>query len=355
MNTSNSYKKKLKGQSFKVSVLFNRPAEPSRGEDIDYVAEAGVEEEAEAVQEALEKLGFKYQMLPFEIDFELLVKSLKNHKPDVVINLCEGAFGDSHQEMNVPSVLELLGIPYTGSSPLALGIGQNKGLTKEIFKANGLPTPKYTVLESPDDWKGEMGFPLFVKPLREDASIGISSKSYVRNDAELKAQVEYITNRYRQPALVEEYIAGRELNVAILGNEQPKVLPISEITFDFKDEPKIVGFSAKWFKESDEYKKTKPVCPALLEPSMKNHIEKIALKAYKALYCRDYARVDMRLKNNSPCILEINPNPDISSEAGFTRSLKAAGISYEQFIEKIIQFALQRGRTTQQAISHIKL
>jgi D-alanine-D-alanine ligase len=200
-----------------------------------------------------------------------------------------------------------------------------------------------------------MGFPLFVKPLREDASIGISNKSYVRNDAELKAQVEYITNRYRQPALVEEYIAGRELNVAILGNEQPKVLPISEITFDFEDEPKIVGFSAKWFRESDEYKKTKPVCPALLEPSMKNHLEKIALKAYKALYCRDYARVDMRLRNNSPCILEINPNPDISSEAGFTRSLRAAGISYEQFVEKIIQFALQRGQTTQQAVSHFKL
>jgi D-alanine-D-alanine ligase len=342
MNTSSTYKKKLINQKVRVGVLFNRPAEPSRGEDIDYVAEAGVEEEAEAVQSALEKLGFEYQMLPFEIDFELLIKSLKKHKPDVVINLCEGAFGNSHQEMNVPSVLELLGIPYTGSPPLSLGICQNKGLTKEILRANGLPTPEYTVLEGSDGWKGEMGFPLFVKPLREDASIGISNKSYVRNDAELKAQVEYITSRYKQPALVEEYIAGRELNVAILGNEQPKVLPISEISFGFKDEPKIVSFSAKWFRESDEYKKTKPVCPALLEPSMKNHIEKIALKAYKALYCRDYARVDMRSRNNSPCILEINPNPDISSEAGFTHSLKAAGISYEQFVEIIIQFALQR-------------
>jgi D-alanine-D-alanine ligase len=350
MNASNGYKKKPKGQHTKVGVLFNCQTKASRGEGADYIAHAEVEEQAEAVEKALEKLGFEYQMLPLEINFELLVRALKDHKFDVVINLCEGAFGDSHQEMNVPSLLELLGIPYTGSPPLALGISQNKGLTKEILKANGLPTPKYEVLESPVDWKEEIGFPLFVKPLTEDASIGISNKSYVRNDSELKAQVEYIAHRYRQPALVEEYIAGRELNVAILGYKRPKVLPVSEITFDFEDEPKIVGFSAKWFKESEEYKKTKPVCPALLEPSVENYVEEIALRAYKAVYCRDYARVDMRLRDNSPWILEVNPNPDISPEAGFPRSLKAAEISYEQFIEKIIKFAMQRGRTMQPVI-----
>ena len=337
MSTSDKRKKKIK-----VGILFNRPAEPPRGEDSDYVAEVEVEEQAESVQKALDKLGFEYQMLPFEIDLELLIRTLKNYRPDVVINLCEGAFGDSHHELNVPSMLELLNITYTGSPPLALGMAQNKGLTKKILEANGLPTPKFKVLENPENWQGDIKFPLFVKPLREDASIGISNKSYVRNEADLKAQVEYITNRYKQPALVEEYIAGRELNVAILGNENPRALPISEIMFDFKDEPKIVGFSAKWFKESDEYKKTKPVCPALLDSSIKNNVERIALQAFELLYCRDYARIDIRLKNNSPWILEVNPNPDISPEAGFSRSLKAAGISYEQFVEKIIQFALHR-------------
>jgi D-alanine-D-alanine ligase len=337
MSTSDKRKKKLK-----VGILFNRPAEPPRGEDSDYVAEAEVEEQAESVQKALDKLGFEYQMLPFEIDLELLIKTLKNYRPDVVINLCEGAFGNSHHELNVPSMLELLNIPYTGSPPLALGMCQNKGLTKKILEANGLPTPKFKILENPQNLQDDIEFPLFVKPLKEDASIGISNKSYVRNEAELKAQVEYITNRYKQPALVEEYIAGRELNVAILGNENPRALPISEITFDFKDEPKIVGFSAKWFKESDEYKKTKPVCPALLDPSVKNNVERIALQAFEVLYCRDYARIDIRLRDNSPWILEVNPNPDISPEAGFSRSLKAAGLSYEQFVEKIIQFALHR-------------
>ncbi len=337
MGTS-AYRKK----KFKVGILFNRPAEPPRGEDSDYVAEAEVEEQAEWVQKSLDKLGFEYQMLPFEVDLELLVKALKDYRPDVVINLCEGAFGNSHHELNVPSMLELLHIPYTGSPPLSLGMCQNKGLTKKILEANGLPTPKYWVLENSVDWQGDLEFPLFVKPLKEDASLGISNKSYVRNEAELKAQVEYITNRYKQPALVEEYIAGRELNVAILGYDDPKALPISEITFGFRDEPKIVSFSAKWFKESDEYEKTKPVCPAVLEPSVKDNVERIALKAFKLLYCRDYARIDIRLRNGSPWILEVNPNPDISLEAGFSRSLRTAGISYEQFVEKIIQFALQR-------------
>ncbi|MBS7615130.1 ATP-grasp domain-containing protein [Candidatus Bathyarchaeota archaeon] len=326
-----------------IGVLFNTPVEPLKGEKIDFIADAEVKEVTEAVQKALEKLDFKYQMIPFEMDFEVLVKTLKHRKPNVIINLCEGAYGDSHQEMNIPAVLEILKIPYTGSSPLTLGICQNKRLTKEILRANRLPTPNYTVLENFSDWKGEIGFPLFVKPFKEDASIGISSRSYVRNDAELKAQVDYINNRYKQPALVEEYVAGRELNVSILGNENPIVLPISEITFDFPDEPKIVDFSAKWLKESEQYKRTRLVCQALLPAFVKNEIEKIALLAYKSLYCRDYARIDIRLRENQPLILEANPNPDIAPDAGFVRSLRAAGISYEQFIEKIVYFALQRG------------
>jgi len=260
------------------------------------------------------------------------------------VNLCEGAFGDSHQEMNVPSLLELLRIPYTGSSPLALGICQNKGLAKDILRANGIPTPDYKVLRDFDDWKAEMDFPLFVKPLREDASIGISSKSYVTTEAELKGQVEYIHAQYGQPALVEEYIDGRELNVAILGNASPRILPISEILFDFDQEPKIVGYSAKWLKETEEYEKTNPVCPAVLEEAAKNKVERVALYAYLAVCCRDYARVDMRLRDDMLFVLEVNANPDISHETGFARSLRAAGIPYEEFIRQIVFFALERAQ-----------
>jgi len=326
----------------RVGILFNMPMKPSRGEAVDYVAEAGVQEEVEAVKGALERLDLPHQIFPLKDNIIEFVEALESYKPDVIVNLCEGAFGDSHHEMHVPSLLELLKIPYTGSSPLTLGICQNKGLTKDIFKANGIPTPDYCVLNSIKEWEGKIGFPLFVKPLKEDASVGISKRSYVKNEAQLKSQVEYLTRKYKQPALVAEYVPGRELNVAVLGNEEPIVLPASEIIFDFHEEPKIYDYSAKWIKDSDEYKKTTPICPADLKPSLKARVEEVALKAYSALRCRDYATVDIRLKEDSPLVLEVNTNPDVSPDAFFAMALKAAGIPYDEFVKEIILFTLER-------------
>ena len=326
----------------KVGILFNLPVQPTRGESIDYLAEAEVQDQALAVQDALEKLDLEHQSFPLETDIESLVAALKSYRPDVVINLCEGAFGDSHLEMNVPSLLELMGIPYTGSPPLTLGLCQDKGLAKDILKAKGIPVPEYRVLSSFDEWRGGMDYPLFVKPLREDASLGISRESFVRNDTELSQRVKYVTDSYRQPALVEKYIDGRELNVAIVGTRNLEVLPISEILFEFPDEPKIVDYSAKWLKETEQYKMTKPVCPAKLESPIRSKVEKAAVETYRALYCRDYARVDIRLSGAQPFVLEVNPNPDISPEAGFARSVKTAGIPFEDFVKRIISFALDR-------------
>jgi D-alanine-D-alanine ligase len=336
-------KQGFQNKRFKVGILYNLPTKPPRGEAQDFMAEAEVEDQVTAVQDALERLDFEYQLFPLKDDLIGFIKVLKLSKPDVVVNLCESVFGDSHLEMHVPSILELLRIPYTGSSPLTLGLRLNKGLAKTIFKSNGIPTPEYQVLSSFKEWKGDINYPLFVKPLMEDASVGISrKKSYVRNDVELKSQVEYINKLYKQPALVEKYIPGREFNVAILGNEEPEILPISEIVFGFSEEPKVVDYAAKWFTGSDEDLKTTPVCPAKISQYIKNKLEKVAIAAYKAIYCRDYARVDIRLNGEHPFVLEVNPNPDISHEAGFARALKAAGISFEDFVKKLILFALER-------------
>ena len=217
-------------------------------------------------------------------------------------------------------------------------------MAKDVLRTRGIPTPDYQILTRFDEWTGGLDYPLFVKPLSEDASLGITRDCFVQDDLELKHRVEYVLSRYKQPALVEQYIAGRELNVALLGSTQLEVLPISEIVFTFSDEPKIVDYYAKWFRESEEYKKTIPTCPAKLNSSTRNKVESEALKAYQALSCRDYARVDMRLKGNIPYVLEINPNPDISPTAGFVRSLKAAGFSYEAFVQEIICLALERKR-----------
>jgi D-alanine-D-alanine ligase len=326
----------------RVGILFNSPVMPSKGENVDYVADAEVEEEVEAVEVALEKLDLVYQQFPLKNDIENLVKALKLFQPDVVVNLCEAAFGDSHLEMAVPSMLELLRVPYTGSPPLTLGLCQNKGLTKDILKSNNIPTPDYQVLNRFEDCNVGIGYPLFVKPLSEDGSIGITKESFVKNHIELKKRVEYIIKQYKQPALVERYIDGRELNIAILGDNKTQVLPISEIIFDFPHEPKIVDYPAKWFKESEEYKKTVPICPTKLLKPIKDSVEKYAEQAYLTLSCRDYARIDIRLDGKTPYVLEVNPNPDISPDGGFARSLKAAGIPYEEFIRGIIYSAVQR-------------
>lgn len=329
----------------KVGILFNLPSKPEKGESFDYLAEAEVLDQVDAVQNSLDKLGLDYQLFPLKYDVEELVMALKQYKPDVVINLCEGFRGNSHLEMHVPAILEILGIPYTGAHPLALGLCQDKGLAKDMLRAHNVPTPKYQIMREFSHLMDDLKFPLFVKPLKEDASIGVSKRSFVRDVGELKAQVEYVNKVYGQPALVEEYIDGRELNVSVLGNDDPLVLPISEIIFDFQDGPKIVDYASKWLKESEEYARTKPVCPADLDDEVRRLVEEVALKAYRALRCRDYARVDIRLESRTkiPFVLEVNPNPDISPEAGFNRSLRAANITFEDFIMRILNFALKRG------------
>ncbi len=325
----------------KIGILYNLPIKSG---GLDYVSEADVEEELQTIKDSLRKMAIKYRSFSLKDRIEPVIKKLKSYKPDVVVNLCEAAYGYSQLEMNVAAMLELLRIPYTGSPPIALSLGLNKGLSKDIMKAKGIPTPKYQILDSLKDWKQNIDYPLFVKPIHEDASLGISKESFVRNEAELEKRVKYIIKRYKQQALVEQYIAGRELNVAIIGDKILKVLPISEILFMNLKEPKIVDYSAKWIKDSVEYKNTKPVCPANLPPSLKDKVESFALQAYKALRCRDYARIDIRLKNNIPYVLEVNPNPDISLDSGFVRSLKAAGRSFEDFVEEIIFFALDRAQ-----------
>jgi len=326
----------------KVAILYNMPT--GRSDSIEYISEVGVLEEVEAVRSALEKLGLEYSIIPLNGDIVSFARAIKGYNPDVAVNLCEGAFGYSMYEMNVAALLELLGIPYTGSDPLTLALARDKSLSKDIFRARGIPTPRYRVLESISDWDFKLSFPLIVKPVAEDASIGLTRRNFVRCFDELKDMVEYIVVRYKQPALVEEYIAGRELNVALIGKDNPVVLPISEIIFEFEDEPKIVDYYAKWVKGSYEYERTKPICPAPLDGGLKARVEDFALKAYRALRCRDYGRVDIRLRDGIPYILEVNPNPDISLDSGFVRSLKASGISYEDFIAKILSYALDRSR-----------
>lgn len=311
------------------------------------LSELGVLEEKEDIAKALQSLGYKTSIFNVDGNISRLVNFLEEEQPDLIFNLCESVENEAIHEMHIAGIYELYGIPYTGSGPLTLGTALNKTRVKEILHFHGLPTPRFQVIKSPIriNLDENLTYPLIVKPSREDASIGIDKSSIVNNINELRKRVRYIVEQYDQPALVEEYIDGRELNVAIMGNRKPEVFPISEIDMSTlpKEYPRIITYNAKWMKETEEYEHTKGVCPALLPPELEAEIKGIALQVYQLIGCRDYARVDFRLsKDHRPYILEINPNPDISDEAGFARSARAAGLSFDQFVAKLLECTLER-------------
>ena len=327
--------------------------EPSPQASVD-LSELGVLEEMEDIKEALNSLGYRTSTLNVDSDIFRLIDYLKSEKPDLVFNLVECIENESIQEMNVAGIYELLKIPYTGAPPLTLGLALNKPRVKEILTFYGLHTPKFQVFESPGKivLNDDLAFPVIVKPSHEDASVGIDDASVVYNANDLRKRVRYVFQEFEQPALVEQYIEGRELNVAIVGNRSPVILPISEIDFSGLTEGmhKIVSYEAKWMHGTVAYDGTVGVCPAPLTAAQETRIRDMALKCYRIFGCRDYARIDIRLtKEGVPYILEVNPNPDISDDAGFARSARAYGLSFPQIVGTIVESALERCRPQQRA------
>ncbi len=312
------------------------------------MSEVGVIEQKEDIQSALKALGYETSIFNMSDDLDRFLAYLKAMKPDVIFNMVESISDHAIHEMHVCGIYELLGFAYTGAGPMTLGTCLNKARTKEILTVNGIPTAKFRLVGnvnelSHDDLK--LQFPIIIKPSAEDASVGIDNNSVVRNFKELFERTEFIIKKFQQPAIIEEYIEGRELNVGILGNNPPTVLPISEIDFSGlpEDKPKIVTYDAKWMEGTVEYEGTKGFCPAPLEPNVEQYVKEISLKAFHLMGCRDYARVDIRLTNqNKPYVLEVNPNPDLSTDAGFFRSAKTFGLSYAELIGKIVGFASER-------------
>jgi D-alanine-D-alanine ligase len=330
----------------KVALLYNLLERVKKGEEKDILAEDAIIEEIGAVEKALWSLGHQSFVMAIRDEIDTVIHWLWEIQPDVVFNLCESVYGNACWEMNIPALLDLLRIPYTGSSPLTLGLCQDKGKVKDILLSQGLPTPRYKIFDREVGGLKEDVYPMIVKPLHEDGSLGISKESVVFNDEELTRQIVYVIEKYDQPALVEEFIEGRELNVGLLEtNGKVKVLPISEIDYSEFPEgiPKICGYEAKWIPESKEYQKSKPVCPAPLEWVVRKRVEHLAVKSFRLFECRDYARVDMRIDGEGKIyILEVNPNPDISPQSGMARVLDVQGIGYEGFVGLLLERALQR-------------
>ncbi|HEY3451704.1 MAG TPA: ATP-grasp domain-containing protein [Myxococcales bacterium] len=269
-------------------------------------------------------------------------------KPDLVINLCESFAGDARGEIIVPTLLDLLGVPYTGSGALTLLLALHKHKAKEILQARGIPTPAWHLVERPEDLAAvNLPFPVIVKPAHEDASIGIDRRSLAQDAAQLAWACQRVLTERQQPALVERFVDGRELNVAVLGPDgaaELQVLPINEIDFSglAADHPRIVTYAAKWDEAAPEFKGTPPVRSQLPAETLER-VSGVARAAFRALELRDYGRIDIRLSSDgTPYVIEVNPNCDLSADAGFAKAARAAGMDYEALVWRLVEIARSR-------------
>ncbi len=298
------------------------------------------EETIESVVQALEKGGHTVELIP--ADRFLLAKlnkflpKLSKRRPNgIVFNLALGVQGKCRYT-HVPSILELAGIPYTGSNPMGHTLAQDKVVAKQIFLASHLPTPNYRVYLSDELDAPFLKYPVIVKPRNEAASFGLK---IVHDDDSLKTAISELLEEYKQPALVEEFIEGREVNVGILGNHPPQALPVLELALERKND--IYSHDAKFKKGLG--KKIKKICPAELPPETTAYIQKLAVSAFEVLNMYDFGRVDFRLdRYNQPYILEMNSMASINPGSSFVRAATKAGYSYDKLINRIIEVAVLR-------------
>jgi len=303
-------------------------------------------EEFDYIVKKLENVGFIAYSLNIKDNLELLLDNLRKEKPDVIFNFIELYKDNPRLEMNIVGLFELMAIPYTGAPAMGLANCQNKVLAKRLLSSASIRIPHFFIVYAKSTrYAHNLNYPLLVKPAFEDASVGIENESIVSDIKHLRKRVEHVLKQFNQPALVEEFIEGRELNVAVMGDKRLRVLPISEIDFTTMPDHlyNIVSYQAKWDPNHESYHKTIPICPASLPKNIEIKAKEIAFKAFKVMGCRDYARVDMRLaKDNKLYVLEVNPNPDITEGAGFMRSAENSGMSYGQALKRIVNYALSR-------------
>ena len=268
----------------------------------------------------------------------------------LVFNLCESMCGDSVHEPTLPGMLDLFAIPYTGSDPLALGSCLHKDRCKDILRGAGVSTPPAMLLRDEsafaDARLATLDYPWFLKLVHEDASVGIEADCVVNSREALFERARYMFREWKQPVLAERYIAGREVNVTLLGETlRPDVLPLHEIDFAKMPvgRPHIVSYAGKWDEEHVDYAGTKPVPLRDADPGLHSAIVEVAQAAWRALGLRDYGRVDLRIDSaGKPFVIDINPNCDISPDAGVARAAASAGISYPQLVERIALSAWAR-------------
>jgi len=318
----------------KVVLVYDEPLGPeSAGEPLpeDIGAEYESNRTIEVLLQAIRACGHKAVGINLTEDFPGQIRRLK---PDLVFNIAEGVRGPARESI-VPAWLDHLGIPYTGSDGLSLAMSLDKALTKTLASAGGLRTPAFKKVHRIEDLNNlDLKCPLFVKPNAEGSSMGIRSTSRVETRDQLQRRVAWILETYEQDCLVEEFAPGREFCVGIIGNEKPRILPIVEIRSHRNFYP---------YEEKHDHQR-ELICPAEIPENLAEELRWMGLKIFTILACRDLARVDFKLDDaGRPNFLEINPLPGLSPYYSiFPYQAAVAGLSYQQLIGQIIDWARQR-------------
>ncbi len=306
------------------------------------------EEEYGALASGLKRAGYRVKLVNLAGDLDALTALVHRRRADVVFNLVEFFGDDPEGESAVAGFLDLAGMPYTGAPPLALTLCRRKGLAKRLLLANQVPTPRYRSLFRPRvPRRHSLRYPVIVKPGREDASAGVDPEAVVHDFDHFIARVKQSFDEFGPPVLAEEFIEGRELHVAMLGNDPPEVLPILE--YDFRklpaDHPDMISYAVKWKPLEESYHQVDTICPAKLTKRVEQRVREVALMTWRVTGCRDYARLDLRLSNDGhPYVLEVNPNPDLTAGVSFMQCAEAAGLSFSKTLDAIVQMALARRR-----------
>ena len=311
----------------------------------NWESSADVLVQVEAIETSLAELGHRSARLPFSRDPAEFIEHFRQAKVDCVFNLCESVDEDPLFIGHPAAVLELLGVPFTGSSSLALSLSTDKFLVKRLLQASSIPTPDFFLYEGGDLFRPpDLVYPVILKPRCEDASIGIDQESIMVNIKQLRDKLPEFHACYG-PILVEEYVAGREFNISLFGFPTPKVLPLAEI--DFSGMPAdlypIVGYRAKWDASAPEYQQTGRIFPETLSIQLQRSMRRVAKACFQLFGLRDYGRVDMRVDEQGRLhVLEVNANPCLSPDAGFPAAVATTGKTYTDMVRELIQFAKKR-------------
>ncbi|MER3417323.1 MAG: hypothetical protein C4297_14105 [Gemmataceae bacterium] len=299
------------------------------------------------IARTLRRLGHRVTVVPIGSDFLGFQRKLRRLHPDVVFNQYDDVVHGALYEMHVAAIVRMLGFPMTGSPSLALGLSRYKYMTMSLLAGAGLPVPPDTVLletvSAVDAHRWQ--FPILVQASQEHAGVGLDRDSVVYTKKAMREKVRYILQHYRQPALAQHFLPGREFNVGLVGGHRLRVLPLAEVDYSQlpPNIPPIMSYAAKWLENTEEYQKTSVICPASVEPALAEEIGRLAVRAFRAVGGWGYGRVDIRLdEGGRPCVLEVNCNPCLDEGMGLARSAERAGISYPQLLQIILKAALER-------------